>query len=155
MAGQPQPIDEDVAAMAFVQSSSLCHGLPEACLEALFSAGLISEYGPSEVVFEESAVQDDLFLLLDGSVSICKHYGEKLIEIIVLERPSVFGETAALTQQPRAASAITRTDTRLVCFPGKVVREVADSAPKFGRRLAALMASRGEEMVLRLAEADS
>jgi len=67
-----------------------------------------------------------------------------------LRRSAVFGESAALTQQPRTASVVTEIDARLIRIPGETVRAVADAAPKLGRRLAALMAGRSKDTEVKL-----
>jgi CRP-like cAMP-binding protein len=83
--------------------------------------------------------------VLEGSVNIRKRRREAQLELASLDRQAVFGEIAVLTQKPRTASVVARVDTRLVRLSGDVVRRVAERAPKFGRKLAALMAGRNKD----------
>lgn len=136
------PLESDVAAMAFVEACSLCQGLPHDLLEQLFRGGTVHIFGPGAVVFSEGESDDFLYLIFSGSVTVRKRSGATELELASLERPAVFGEFAALTGQRRTASIVTRTETRLVCFPGALVRTVAEGWPKLGRKLAALMAGR-------------
>lgn len=131
--------------MAFVQSSSLCHGLDEAQLSTLFQNGSVLEYGLAETVFREGSTDDALYLVLEGGVTIRKTHDGVVYELAHLDRQGVFGEVAVLTHSPRTVAAVARTESRLVCISGEAVREVADAAPKFGRKLAALMAARHRE----------
>ncbi len=141
-----RPLADDIAAMAFVQSSSLCHGVAEEMLAELYAGGEVLEVGAGAVVFQQGGIDDGLYLVLDGSIHIRKTHGSVEIDLASLDRQAVFGEIAVLTEgQPRTATAIARVDTRLVRFDGGVVREVAGAAPKFGRKLAALMAGRTKD----------
>jgi CRP-like cAMP-binding protein len=139
------PLESDVAAMAFIQSASLCKDLEPELLNELYKAGIVVEYGPASIVLTEGDGDQDLFFIVEGSVSVCKQGEGTIIELATLERPVVFGEKAVLTQQPRSASVITQTEVRLVRFPGELVRKIADKAPKFGRMLAMLMAARAKD----------
>jgi CRP-like cAMP-binding protein len=139
------PLGQDVAAMAFVQSSGLCHGIDEAQLSSLFESGTVLEYGAAETVFSEGSTDDALYLVLEGRVTIRTMRDGRVQELADLDRQGVFGEIAVLTRSPRSAAAVTRTDSRLVRISGDAVRDVADAAPRFGRKLAALMAARRKD----------
>lgn len=135
-------LSEDIAAMAFVQASALCRPLSEDQLDELIAVGTVTHHGAEALMMCEGGTDDSLYIILDGSLTVFKEHGGASVELAVLERPKVLGEVAVLTEHRRMASAVTRTETRLVCFPGGVVREIANAEPKFGRRLAALMAGR-------------
>ena len=152
MSDAPKPISDDIAAMAFVQASHLCNGLSAETLDKLLTAGELLEYAPAEVVIQEGGQDQHLFVVLDGAVSVQKSTDGESVEVAVLERSGVFGENAALTGQARSASVVSTTDTRLVRFPGDVVRQVAEEVPKFGRLLATLMAGRAKDTEKKLSE---
>jgi CRP-like cAMP-binding protein len=139
------PLGEDVAAMAFVQASSLCQGLEPQQLSILFQSGTVLEYGPAETVFSEGSADDALYLVFDGSIAIRRTHEGRVFDLADLDRQGVFGEIAVLTRTSRRGAAITRLDSRLVRLSGDAVREVAGEAPKFGRKLAALMAAREKD----------
>jgi CRP-like cAMP-binding protein len=143
--GQPIPLAEDIAAMAFVQSSFLCQGVDEHLMAELYSGSVVMEVAAGERVFSEGDTDDALYVVLEGSVNIRKRRREAQLELASLDRQAVFGEIAVLTQKPRTASVVARVDTRLVRLSGDVVRRVAERAPKFGRKLAALMAGRNKD----------
>jgi CRP-like cAMP-binding protein len=142
---RPVPLAEDIAAMAFVQSSALCQGVDEALMAELYDGGVVVELAAGEPVFGEGDTDDAIYVVLEGSVNIRKRRGQAQLELASLDRQAVFGEIAVLTQGARTASAVTRVDTRLVRLSGDVVRRVAERAPKFGRKLAALMVGRNRD----------
>ena len=146
------PIAKDIGAVAAVQGTALCQGLPQQAFDILMRGGLVVEHGPGAVIAREGADDQGLFIVLDGVVSIVKTRGEELVDLGQLEKAGVFGERAALTEQPRAYSFVAQTDARLAFFPGPLVRRAAEVAPKLGRRLAALMAGREKETEKKLAE---
>lgn len=138
------PLEGDIGAMAFVQAAALCQGLSENLLRQLGKVGQILEYGVGDVIFEEGAVDDNLYLVLEGGITVRKEHGGDVIELASMDRQGVFGEISVLTSQPRNASVVARTTTRVIQIPGETVRAVAEESPKFGRRLAGLMAGRNK-----------
>ena len=134
-----------MAAIAFVQNSYLCKGLDESLLKKLLAAGTLIAVPAGTTVWVEGAADDRLFMILEGKVEIKKQHGGNVIELATLERPAIFGERAVLTAHPHSATVIARVDCRLVAFPGELVRDIANQAPKFGWLLASLMAGRTKD----------
>jgi len=140
------PLADDIAAMAFIQSSFLCQGVAEEMLAELYRSGTVVDYGAGAVVFEQGGTDDGLYVVIEGSINIRKKHGDGEVDLASLDRQAIFGEIAVLTAgQPRTATAVTRVESRLIRFEGTVVRSVAESAPKFGRKLAGLMAGRTKD----------
>jgi CRP-like cAMP-binding protein len=146
-----KPLSDDVAAMAFVQSSALCQGLPQESLAQLFSRGTVIDYPAGSLVFAAGDSDDALYLVVEGSVVIAKPVDGKPVAVATLDRQAVFGEGAVLTQRRRTSSAQARVECRLVRLPGEVVRAVSEAAPKLGRKLAGLMAGRARDNDKKLA----
>jgi CRP/FNR family transcriptional regulator, cyclic AMP receptor protein len=142
LAPKIKPLTEDMAAFAYVQSSSLCNCLAPDQLTELLRGAKVEDFPLGAVLANEGDKDDSLFLVFDGTVSVCKQRGDVLLELAVLERAHVFGEIAVLMQQPRSATIIARSETRVIRLDGVAVRKVAELEPKFGRRLAALMSAR-------------
>ncbi len=148
---QKQLVD-DMAALAFVQASPLFKSLEQAHLSLLLESARLEDWQREGFVLEEGQSDDGLYMILEGKVSVCKRQAELLLELATLDRGGVFGEIAVLTRQPRSASVITRTSTRLIRFAGEAVRQVADVEPRFGRMLAGLMAGRSKDTERKLGE---
>ncbi|MBI5510464.1 MAG: cyclic nucleotide-binding domain-containing protein [Deltaproteobacteria bacterium] len=139
------PLEGDMAAMAFVESSILFQGLDAAQLAEVYRAGAVVVYGPGKVIFEEGANDDLLFLIVEGSVSVRKVHDNRKVELATLEREAIFGEMSVLAKRQRSATVMTRTEVRLIALPGDTMRSMADMLPKFGRKLAGLMAGRTKD----------
>jgi CRP-like cAMP-binding protein len=146
-----KPLASDIAAMAFVQSSSLCRDLTPEMVDEVIAKSTVDAYDAAQVVLEEGEHDNALFFVVEGSVSICKRSGASFVPLATLERPAVFGETAVLTQQGRTATVVTQTDVTLVRVPGELVRSLAERAPTVGRMLATLMAARAKDTEKKLA----
>lgn len=136
-----KPLLGDIAVVAFVQNAQLMRGLSDAQLGRLVGAGALLDYMPDAVIVSEGDTDDALFMIVDGTVSVMK--GEQ--ELAVLERAQIFGEMSVLTQEPRSATVVTRTDAKVVRLPGDIIRTLADEEPKLGRRLALLMTGRSKD----------
>jgi CRP-like cAMP-binding protein len=72
------------------------------------------EYGPGEIIFNEGAPGKALFIILAGSVSICRAFGEGEKTLATLAAGGYFGELALIDDQPRFASARTTEASRLL-----------------------------------------
>lgn len=134
-----------VAGVAFLQSTSLCKDLPATALTVLYEKAELVQYAPGEVIVAEGSQDGALYVLVEGYVGLRRGVGDAHLHLADLERPAVFGETAALTEQPHVASAISATECTLVRIPGHVVRAIATAVPKFGKRLALVMAARAKK----------
>ncbi len=75
-------------------------GVPGRTLAALAHRALEVEVAAGETVIEEGAVEDHLFVVVDGRLRV--HRGGR--EVTVLGAGSTVGELAALVPEPRAAS---------------------------------------------------
>jgi CRP-like cAMP-binding protein len=146
-----QPLASDIAALAFLQSSSLCRDLAAEMMDEVIGQAVVVDYDAAQVVLEEGEHDNALFFIVEGSVAICKRNGAAIVPLATLERPAVFGETAVLTQQARTATVVTQTDVRLVRVPGELMRSLAERAPTVGRMLATLMGARVKDTEKKLA----
>ncbi|MBF0587508.1 MAG: HlyD family type I secretion periplasmic adaptor subunit [Magnetococcales bacterium] len=77
---------------------------------------------PGQFVFEEGEIGDYAYVLVSGSVEICKLGGSEYITLKKLEPGALFGEMALLDKTPRSASARVTT--------ASVVREIDEQALK-------------------------
>lgn len=138
-------LGDSLAAVAFVQSTSLFKDMPDAVMNLLYEKAQVVDFGPTDVVIAQDASDSDLFIIFEGNVAVQKLVKGEWVHLADLERPAVVGEVAALTEQPRAAAVVSTTDCRLVRIPGPTVRAIAAAAPKFGKRLAMLMSARDRD----------
>lgn len=140
-----ESLGSSIAAVAFVQATSLFKDMPEAVMNQLYEKAEVVDYGPADVVIAQDGNDTDLYLIFEGNVSVQKLVEGSWVHLADLERPAVFGELAALTEQPRAATVVSTTDSRLIRIPGPTLRAIAEAAPKVGKRLAMLMSARDKD----------
>jgi CRP/FNR family transcriptional regulator, cyclic AMP receptor protein len=72
------------------------------------------EYGPGETIFNEGEPGKALFVVLAGSVSICRALNEGEELLAQLSAGGYFGELALIDDQPRFASARATEASRLL-----------------------------------------
>ena len=82
------------------------------------------------VIFEESEASDCLYLVLSGSVELCKRAERgSYITIAYAEENDFFGELGVLDGSPRSTRAIASEDATLARIPRESVLAVLDKAP--------------------------
>lgn len=79
-----------------------------------------------------------MYLLLDGEVSLMVRNKE----IATVGKDTIFGEMATLGQLPRSATAIAKTDCRVVSLDEKQFRKAIGKAPDFALMLMSIIISR-------------
>jgi CRP-like cAMP-binding protein len=93
-------------------------------------------------VFREGEAGDDMFAVLGGAVDLIVR--GKTVETV--EAGGVFGEMALVEDRPRAASAVVRSDARLVRIDRKRFMFLVQQNPFFALQLMTLMAERLRRM---------
>jgi len=77
-------------------------------------------YATGDFIFQEGEVGNVAYVVVSGTVEVCKLSGGKLITLQTLEEGVLFGEMAIIDKSPRSASARAVTDV--------VVREIDETA---------------------------
>jgi hypothetical protein len=124
--------------MRFLRSAPLFAAVPS---EALFSvAGVTDELalGEGEHVFHEGDPGEDLFLVMEGAVSI-----ERAGKVLRVMRPGdPFGDLAVLDHQPRSADAVCRERAKVLRLRGADLRELMASRPEITERILGVVVAR-------------
>ena len=105
------------------------------CFEVL---GKPEAFVQSSPFFTEGETTDRMYLLLEGEASLIRN--KKLIDII--KPGEIFGELAAITQQPRTASAVARTACRAISLDAKQFQQAIQRVPEFALMLMSIMINR-------------
>jgi len=105
------------------------------CFEALGSAGTVAQGQP---FFAAGDASDKMYLLVEGEVSLVR--GKKLLDIV--KAGEIFGEMAAITRQPRTASAVARTACRAVALDAKQFQQAIQRTPEFALMLMSILINR-------------
>lgn len=90
-----------------------------------------------EVLFEESEMGHELFIILDGAIEIylSEKYHGKDTSLAVLEKGKAFGEMGLFRRSKRAASARAATDTKLLVLNETVLFRLQKRYPKIATKL--------------------
>jgi CRP-like cAMP-binding protein len=91
-----------------------------------------------EVIFDEGAPGDVMYLVKSGSVKLIK--GETLLETV--EANGLFGEMALVDSSPRFARAVAASDCELIPVDPKWFLFMVEQTPYFARHVMKVMADR-------------
>lgn len=95
-----------------------------------------------QTVFKEGDKGENMFAVLDGSVDIIIH--GQTVETV--GPAGVFGEMALIEERPRIATAVVKTDARIVSIDRKRFMNVVQHNPFFALQLMTVMAGRIRRM---------
>ncbi len=119
------------------------------------SAGDEEQVAAGKVIFNEDdkghrllLQKDKMYLLLEGEVELTlrgRHIG-------VVRQGEIFGELASITHSPRSATALAKTNCRVVALDEKQFRAGLREQPEFSLTMLVLMVGRLRKMLARLRE---
>ncbi len=130
------PIYNAAMAMAFFRAS----GKSE---EAAQGAAIFSENDKTSGLFSKG---DRMYLLIEGEVSLAA--GDKVLGSVKVGE--IFGEMAALTAQPRSATATAKSRCRLVSLDGKQFEAGIQKMPEFALMLLSVIIDRLRQTTAKL-----
>lgn len=93
-------------------------------------------------IFEQGQVSDLMYVLVDGQVSLI-HDGK---ELAALTSGTLFGEMAILGERPHYATAVAKTDCKLVTLDRKRFQFLIEQTPYFAIDVMTIMADRLQRM---------
>jgi CRP/FNR family cyclic AMP-dependent transcriptional regulator len=110
------------------------------------SEGLFQKFGkefrPGQMIFCEWEPGDSLYIIVKGKVKIVKIFGKTQKTLDVMEEGSIFGEMALLEEEPRSASAIAITETKLLEFNKENFNMIIQKYPQLVYNLLIIFAKR-------------
>src|SRR5262245_29082458 len=126
-------------------------------LDFFKSAGKAQSIPKSQVIFTEHEEEEKaalfqkkahakLYFLLDGEVSLEAH-GKP---IATVRRGEIFGELAALTHGPRTATALAKSDCKLIALDAPQLERALAQKPGFALMMMSLLIARLRETIARL-----
>ena len=117
-----------------LKKAKLLAGLSDKQLEALEACGDTRSHTQDEVVFEEGAPGNEIFVLLTGRVQITVEMSRKTEQAPVhtVVPGSVFGEFALATDAERSATAVALKDCEFFVFSRDEFQTLADKDPALG-----------------------
>jgi CRP-like cAMP-binding protein len=99
-------------------------------------------YAKGSFIFAEGELGNELFVLLSGSVQICKVIDGSEMIFAILKQGDIFGEMALLEDKPRSASAIAYEDCSVLIIKKENFERMAISNPQIIDRLTKMLADR-------------
>jgi len=110
------------------------------------SEGLFQKFGkefrPGQMIFCEWEPGDSLYIIVKGKVKIVKIFGKTQKTLDVMKEGSIFGEMALLEEEPRSASAIAITETKLLEFNKENFNMIIQKYPQIVYNLLIIFAKR-------------
>ncbi len=96
----------------------------------------IRTYSEGDVVFEQGAPGDGVYVVLEERVEIIQKDGEDGEKCLLSQSDTFFGETALLSDAPRTASAVATQGTQLALFSRDALLYLAEQHPRLGVKIA-------------------
>ncbi|HEY2535532.1 MAG TPA: FAD-dependent oxidoreductase [Solirubrobacteraceae bacterium] len=103
-----------------------------------------AHYEPGEVVFEEGAAGESLFMILSGTVEVSKRVGGETRQIGTLGAGEYFGEMALLGSRTRSASTRAATALDLLVLPGSDFAALTEGMSEFRGQFEQIAQARAE-----------
>lgn len=97
-----------------LNESSLGTHLQADEIDSILDFASTYEFSPGESVIEEHEIDQNLYLVIDGNVSVEVGSGEKHVYITTLGPGEIFGEAGLFSNTERTASIIAQDRVRLV-----------------------------------------
>ena len=116
--------------------------LTDADIERLGRASRRFTVAAGDVVIEEGAAGDSLFVVLDGELEVSKREGDRQTVLAARRAGEVLGEMSLLQQTPRTASARATRQTDLLEIGPEAFRTVLESDPAVASSILRTMAGR-------------
>jgi CRP-like cAMP-binding protein len=111
------------------------------------------EFAAGEFVFKEGELGTEMYIVHEGRVEIAKQVGGESKALAVLEKGDFFGEMAILEDLPRAASARSLVDSKLLMINGSTFDQMLRTNPEIAVRMMRKLSGRLRETDHMLREA--
>jgi CRP-like cAMP-binding protein len=106
----------------------------------------IRHFLSGEMIFKEGDPADVMYVVQSGEVEV-SHKG---CMVETLGEGNIFGEMSLINEEPRSATAVARTEVRLVPIDLKRFMFLVEETPYFAIQVMRIMASRIRKMLPRL-----
>ncbi|HID02432.1 MAG TPA: cyclic nucleotide-binding domain-containing protein [Desulfobacterales bacterium] len=83
---------------------------------------LTKDFAAGETLFSQGDVGDYVFIIINGSVDVCKETDGNKEIVARLSSGDILGEMAVLTDEPRCASCIASELTRVIMVKDRTLR---------------------------------
>ena len=131
----------------FLRKVPLFSDMPDSDLESLANITVAVDIQAGEILFSEGDAGDSAYVIEKGQLEITKQSekGGEDVLLAVVGPGDVIGEMALLDEAPRMASAIAKTDVRLLSISQEQLDELLNSSPSATRALLYTITNRWRE----------
>jgi CRP/FNR family transcriptional regulator, cyclic AMP receptor protein len=102
-------------------------------------------------IFQEGDPGEEMFIIQSGQVKITKKTQDGEKTLVILSEGDFFGEMAVIDNEPRSASAVAQTDTKLIALNQAVFEATMQSNAHIVKKILRNMSSRLRETNKQLA----
>ncbi|MEB3325997.1 MAG: mechanosensitive ion channel family protein [Cyanobacteriota bacterium] len=139
------PVSPHIGTLA-LRRNTLFAGLKEEQQAALVEASQTLCFGPGEVIVQEGAEGDSLYIVLLGGVEVSKEVDGRQLVVRQLGKNDVFGEMTLFLDAPRSATVRALDECRLLRVDRPSVQALLRDDPALLERFATLVAARQAEL---------
>jgi CRP/FNR family transcriptional regulator len=127
---------------ALLADAAVFSGLEPPARARILSLASTRRYAKGDVLFAEFQEGDELFLILDGGVSIqvALRNADDPYDVAVLGPGEILGEVNLVEEGIRSATAIAETDVELLVWDCALLREECERDPRLGYPLISAVA---------------
>lgn len=111
-----------------LRKSPLFEGLSDEELQQLMDMAEPLSLRAGEILIKQGEMGDSAYVVITGEFEIQKQAGQSLIKIDVRNPGDVVGEMALLSQAPRNATVIAKTDGETLCIPKEAFEKLLSSS---------------------------
>jgi CRP-like cAMP-binding protein len=124
-------------ALESLKTCPLFEPLAEETHQALLACSEQRTYQPGETLFSETAVEEELYLIVKGSVHIEIALGNQDAshEIVSLGHGEIMGEMGLVQPSPRSATATAADEVTVLVWKGSALRGICEANFEVGYRL--------------------
>ncbi|MET0655554.1 MAG: cyclic nucleotide-binding domain-containing protein, partial [Pseudoxanthomonas sp.] len=108
---------------------------PEIALKCFKALGKPQDVAQGGSFFNEGQASDRMYYLVEGSVGLIR--SKKTLDIV--KAGEVFGEMAVISEQPRSAAAVARSDCKVLSMDTRQFQQALQSTPEFALMLMNIM----------------
>ena len=103
----------------------------------------VKTFEPGEVLFQEGAHGDEMFIIIQGEVEIRKRTSAKTARtLITFHEGDIFGEMALIEKKPRSATAIAMTPCRTLVMNEALLDSMIENNPDFAKKMIRILSER-------------
>lgn len=98
---------------------------------------------PGESIFKEGEMGNVMYVIMEGEVEIRKKTGKASYKtLVLLKKGDFFGEMAIIERKPRTASAVARTQCKLIMLDTDAFYSMVENSSDFAVKMIKTLSSR-------------